>query len=184
MWHDALTALLFFLPAGIANTVPVFAAKLPVIKKWEYPLDFYKEYQGKRIFGDHKTIRGLITGMLFGVVTSGLIQIWYLHDPSLRSLLTVNLAGFNFIIFGLLSGFGALAGDAAKSFFKRRTNLKPGATWFPFDQIDFVIGACLCTAFYVRISPLLYLWILVIYFGLHLLSTYVGYLLGMKEQPL
>jgi CDP-2,3-bis-(O-geranylgeranyl)-sn-glycerol synthase len=40
-----------------------------------------------------------------------------------------------------LLGFGALAGDSIKSFFKRRVGVKPGKRWFPFDQIDFVIGA-------------------------------------------
>ena len=38
-------------------------------------------------------------------------------------------------------GFGALAGDLVKSFFKRRIGINPGAKFIPFDQTDFVVGA-------------------------------------------
>ena len=42
-------------------------------------------------------------------------------------------------------GFGALTGDLAKSFFKRRIGIKPGAKFIPFDQMDFVLGAFIFT---------------------------------------
>jgi CDP-2,3-bis-(O-geranylgeranyl)-sn-glycerol synthase len=33
-----------------------------------------------------------------------------------------------------------MAGDAVKSFLKRRAGIRPGRPWIPFDQIDFVVG--------------------------------------------
>jgi CDP-diglyceride synthetase len=36
-----------------------------------------------------------------------------------------------------------MTGDAVKSFFKRRLGITPGKSWFPFDQLDFVLGAIL-----------------------------------------
>ena len=184
MWTEILTAFLFFLPAGLANGIPVIVAKAPLLKKWEFPMDFNKSWRGIRLLGDHKTMRGLVTGILMAILTAGLLQLWYLNDASLRANMNFNYANVNYIVFGFISGLGALLGDAFKSFLKRRTSIKPGAAWFPFDQIDYIIGGCLLTALYVRLNLLSYLLVFILYFGLHMLSTYVGFLLKFKKQPI
>lgn len=161
-------AFWFFLPAGLANTSPVFLNKIPFINRWNTPIDF-----GKQLLGANKKWRGVVGGIIVGILSALIIYRFY------------NL-GFNvnhFLLGGLL-GFGALAGDAVESFFKRRAGVKEGESWFPFDQIDYIIGGILASLLVVRLSFSQYLLVFVIYFGLHLITSYVGYLLKLKSRPI
>ena len=51
MKENILFALWFFLPAGIANVAPIFAAKWRLLESLNKPLDFGQTFRGKRIFG-------------------------------------------------------------------------------------------------------------------------------------
>lgn len=171
--NDIVQALLFFLPAGVANMTPVLANKLPILRKWHSPLDFGWSWNGSRIFGDNKTWRGLVTGTLLAAVAALLIDMW---QPSVYS----NTA----VLSGMVLGIGALFGDALESSFKRRRGIGPGKSWFPFDQTDYIIGGL--AAIYLIEKPDLQSGILILglYFGLHLFVSYVGYLLKLKERPI
>ena len=184
MLNNLILVLWFFLPAGIANATPVFTMHMPFLKKYNYPIDCYKTYKGIRIFGDHKSWRGLITGILMAIITAYIQQQIYLNTPSLRDMLNFDFGSINPIIYGFLAGFGALMGDAIKSFFKRRTNIKPGNTWFPFDQIDYIIGGIIFLFPYIRLSFFDYVLTFCVWFGMHLISTYVGFLLKLKDKPI
>jgi len=49
---------------------------------------------------------------------------------------------------GVLLSIGALVGDAAGSFIKRRLNISPGKHCMLLDQVDFVVGRpCICISF-------------------------------------
>ena len=48
---DALFVVWFFLPVGLANMTPIFAAKMSYLKRWSFPLDGYATFRGKRVFG-------------------------------------------------------------------------------------------------------------------------------------
>lgn len=172
--EGAWQALLFFLPAGIANMTPIFASKLPILKNWTAPLDFGKELRGKRIFGPNKTIRGLLTGTVTAGLSGLLLHSFLLEQKSLLLFVTICA----------VMGFGALFGDAIESFFKRQKGIASGKAWFPFDQTDYIIGGLLFVAPFGVLSLWLVLWIFIIYFGLHLVSSYVGYLLGLKDEPI
>ena len=123
----------FMLPAYIANMAPVLSRKF----KRNFPLDFNLKLRGERLFGSHKTL----LGSFFGIINA--IMIAFIQH------IIFTKTGFGLINYsdwlsvGLLLGAGAIFGDAIKSFFKRRFNILPGKSWFPFDQIDFVIGALL-----------------------------------------
>src|ERR1019366_5185400 len=79
-------ALWFFLPVGLANVTPIFAAQLPILNKYDAPIDLKHSIHGKRIFGDHKTWRGLISGVIIGVLTM-LIQMYiFNHNAWIRSI--------------------------------------------------------------------------------------------------
>lgn len=153
---------------------PVFSSKIPYIREWKTPLDFGKSYRGQRIFGKNKTWRGLISGVLFGTITGYILSQTYFTDYStlLFTLLAASMS------------FGALAGDAVESFFKRQRQIPSGKPWFPFDQTDYIIGGLLFTLPVTLIPLWLGAFVLVLYFGLHLLSSYIGYLLGLKELPI
>lgn len=184
MFNDFLTAILFFLPAGLANAIPVIVAKTPYLKEFTYPLDCYKTFRGQRILGDHKTMRGMISGILLGILTTFVLQTIYNNSELMRQNIYFDFANINALAFGFLSALGALLGDAIKSFFKRRSSIKPGDSWFPFDQIDYIIGGLLFLSIAYRLSLPIYIWVFISYFGLHLLSSYLGYLLKLKSKPI
>lgn len=177
-------ALWFFLPVGLANSAPVFAMAIPGLKTVNYPMDFYGTFRGKRIFGSHKTFRGLIAGILVAILTVWLQQYLFVRIPYLQENSLLDYQQINPFVFGTVCAVGALFGDASKSFFKRQIGVKPGKTWFPFDQVDYIIGGILATAFYVILPVSTYLFILIIWFGMHLLSSWIGYLLGLKDTPI
>ena len=57
----------------------------------------------------------------------------------------LDYVGLPTLIVGPLFAIGALGGDALKSFFKRQVGIRPGGTWFPFDQIDYIIGGAIAS---------------------------------------
>lgn len=179
-----LFALWFFLPAGFANAAPVFANKIPLINRWTTPIDLGFSYRGKRLLGPNKSWRGFCFGVLVAVITF-LIQRWaygqfgWVADIAQPvNYLTVSLW------LGPLLGAGALIGDAVESFFKRQANVPSGEAWFPFDQIDYIIGGILLSSLVVTLSPLQNVTILLTWFGLHLIASYIGYLLHLKDAPI
>jgi len=182
--RDALFVLWFFLPAGLANMTPIFAARLPALSSWSFPLDGYATLRGKRVFGSHKTIRGVVSGMLIGIVTVYL-QVWvYAHVALVRTFVLLDYTAIQPLLLGILAPGGALVGDALRSFCKRQLGIAPGKSWFPFDQLDYVIGGALATAVSVRLTCWQYLLLGLIWFLLHPLATSIGYLLKLKDHPL
>lgn len=166
-------AYIFFLPAGLANAAPVIANRIPVLNRWTTPLDFGMKYRGQPIFGANKSWRGVLSGVLVGMLLGVLFFPW------LGALDHVNHA-----ILGGALGLGALIGDAVESFLKRRFGVKPGESWFPFDQIDYILGGLLFSLPFIRLRPVEYGVIAILYFCLHLAGSYVGYLLHLKSKPI
>lgn len=138
-------ALWLFLPAYMANMAPVFAAK--VVPRWNARIDGGRVWSdGRPVLGSGKTWRGLWAGAFLGAATAAV--------QSLARHTRLDLADFAFaeagwagpVVLGFALGLGALVGDTAKSFFKRRRDRPQGAPWVPFDQLDFVVGGLLLAA--------------------------------------
>lgn len=175
--QTVLQIFYFFLPAYLANMTPVLVR--PWLHALAVPIDGGLNFRGKRLLGDHKTWRGLLAGTVAGMVAYELQR-------------SVNQAGFasdlrlidyaaHPLLPGLLMGLGAGVGDSVKSFFKRRIDIEPGASWPVFDQLDFFIGAYLFIS-PVAAPPLLpTLASLPIVFLGNIASEAVGYWLGFKE---
>lgn len=185
MIHDILFSFWFFIPAGIGNSTPIIAAHLPGLRTLNAPMDFGKKFHGKRIFGAHKTLRGLLCGMLMGVLVIWLQMVLFHHYAWARRISSpLSYNHLSVLTLGLLLSFGALIGDAIESFLKRQYSIDSGQRWFPFDQFDYVIGGLLFATIYVRLPLQDYAWIVVIWFGMHLLFSYIGYMTKLKDQPL
>lgn len=175
--NEIIFAALLFLPAGISNMAPIFVKKIPIINTWSYPIDFYKSFRGVRVLGDHKTIRGFVSGVIFGAV------IGYINYKLL--LIHFKLNNFtieNYILFAIVISLGALVGDSVKSFFKRQFKIQSGKAWFPFDQIDYIVGGLLFGSIIFRFALLQLSAVFLIYFIGHLLACIIGYLLGLKDS--
>jgi len=122
--------------------------------------------------GDHKTIRGLISGILLGTATGPFLHILGL-DPDLH----------NATIRAALLSIGTHIGDLTGSFIKRRINLKPGTSAPVLDQIGFLIFALLLTypKYPVDIETLIILTVLTLI--LHPLTNLIAYIAKIKDKP-
>jgi CDP-diglyceride synthetase len=182
---EVVFALWFFLPAGLANAAPIFVATMPGLRRWNAPIDLGRTFRGQRILGSHKTWRGLVTGMITATVVLALQQVLVRHASWAHSLTSqVDYASLPTLILGPLFGLGALGGDAIESFFKRQRRVRPGQGWFPFDQTDYIIGGAIASAPFVSLNLVQYLWLLLLWLLMHIVASYIGYLLGVKERPI
>lgn len=134
------------LPAFIANMLPVFATKINFWRSLNFPVDGGKMIFRRRIFGENKSIRGLVVGTIGGAIV-GAIQ--FLAQKYGVFTIDILESFFEFVIFGTLAGFGALVGDLAGSFLKRLFHVAPGRPFLPLDQIDYIFG------FWIFTTPLI-----------------------------
>lgn len=166
----------FFLPAGFANMAPVLFKWIPLL---DLPVDNNLKIKDKLIFGPHKTYRGFFFAILLALLVINLQRILY---PVMKNYSIINYEIVNIWLLGFLMGFGALFGDLVRSFIKRRFNIPPGKLWFPWDQLDWVVGTILFTQWYVKIPWSIILTALVLSLIIHPLVNYLGYLLKMKHN--
>lgn len=157
-----IEALKFIFPAYCANAIPV-------ITGGGRPIDFGKRFiDGKPIFGKNKTLRGFFSGLAIGTAV-GIVESAYFHYPA---------------FFGLVLSLGALFGDLAGAFIKRRLWLAPGDSLPVLDQISFMIGAILFSLLLsLDLSWELVVTVFIITPPIHLLTNFVAYKLGLKNNP-
>lgn len=182
--YDLLFVFWFFGPAGLSNLAAFLASKIPFLKRFNQPVDFGLKYRKKRILGHHKTIRGFIAGIIIATLTVYLEVFLYQNVSWVRTIIPIDYTTINPVLLGFLLGFGALAGDAVKSFFKRQYNVPPGKSWVPFDQIDYIVGGVLFSALYIQLSLWHYLLLFLMYLLLHPFNTFLGYLVKLRKEPL
>lgn len=132
-----IQALWLVLPAYIANASALLVGG-------GIPIDFGKKWKdGKRIFGDGKTWRGLVSGAFVGMAGGfGLSIVAIYANNSDFSFLELSDFGRFPLMIPIIGSicFGALLGDIFESFFKRRFGKNRGEDWIPFDQLDFIVG--------------------------------------------
>lgn len=185
--RDVLLVLWVFIPAGVANMVPIFAAHMTSLKKFTAPIDGGRSFRGKRIFGPHKTWRGLLTGIVAAIFMLGLQQVLVRYLPPFAWIadgVDYSFAALPTVIVGALFAIGALGGDAIKSFFKRQVGVAPGKSWFPFDQLDYIIGGALAVMPFIQLDARQYLLLVLFWLGIHVLSTWLGWLMRLKDSPI
>lgn len=157
-------ALKFIFPAYCANAIPV-------IMGGGRPIDFgIKFLDGKPFFGKNKTFRGFFSGLVIGTLVGFAESSIFSEFP---------------IQFGFLISLGALLGDLAGAFIKRRIGLPPGELLPIVDQIDFIIGAVLFSFFvYSHFPPAeLVITVFIVTPPIHLLTNFAAYKLRLKNNP-
>jgi CDP-2,3-bis-(O-geranylgeranyl)-sn-glycerol synthase len=176
----SLQCLYLGLPGVFANMAPVLARG-----RWEalnIPIDFGQTFRGRPIFGSHKTIRGYVVGVPVAIGIAGIQTLLY-NLPALRAVSLIDYSEELFWGVGAVMGLGVLIGDSLKSFIKRQLDVPPGARFFPWDQLDSVIG-------YLLFLPLVWMpsfaligvSIFVALF-IHLGTRRIGYWIGLNRSP-
>ncbi len=155
---------MYIFPAYAANALPL------LFGGGKDYLDFKKKLFGKRIFGDHKTIMGVLSGIVGGGL-AGFIESMIFGLPYLFQI-------------GIALGIGAMVGDLLGSFIKRQMNFKSGHGFPVMDQYGFFVFA-LIFAFSLGNLPSLYglIFIIVLTGLLHPLTNVIAHALKLKEVP-
>jgi CDP-2,3-bis-(O-geranylgeranyl)-sn-glycerol synthase len=161
--HRVVQLLYLMAPAYAANMAPPFVRYW---KGWNRPIS-------RRWLGAHKTIVGFGLGVLAAVVAT-FIQSRIAWEGSL-------VAYEDWATLGLRFGVGAMAGDAVKSFVKRRVGIAPGRPFVPWDQIDFVLGALALIWGRATLSWADLAIILLLSVAGHVLVNHLGYWLGIRD---
>jgi len=170
-----LHSLYYISPAYCANSFAVFGGGVPV--------DFGRKWRGKRIFGDGKTWRGLVIGIIAG----SLFGLMWFYLSQTGPLSETYYGVFNFKItdplFGLYLAIGAMIGDLANSFAKRRLGLKPGAPFWGFDQWNLVFGGLLMAKLFAPTFIIFeeFIALLFITFAIHLIGNQIAYYTNRKK---
>jgi len=154
--------IIYIFPAYAANGAPI------LFGGGKMPLDFNKKIAGKRIFGDHKSVKGTIASLVAGILV-GLIEYPFFHYMlPIAILLTI----------------GANVGDLLGSFIKRRTNYKSGASFPIMDQYGFFVFALIFAFPLGHLPTILGLVFLVILTGVaHVLKNRGANKLHLKKVP-
>jgi len=164
-------ALAYIFPAYVANATPVVAVR---ILGRAHPIDGRVVFvDGKRLLGDGKTYEGLAAGIGFGSVV-GFAMLWIL--PTLfRSHAEI-----------IIMTAGAMLGDIAGAFVKRRLGIPHGRAAPPLDQLSFfagslvLIAATLGAPSWLDAQTIAYLVILT--FFMHVGTNSLAYVVGLKDR--
>ena len=183
------------LPVIVAGSLNMVWCKLHLIKFLERPIDNNRILRdGKRLFGDNKTWKGLAGMAILGILCTvlwGLIgeKSAYLSQHNYLYFKYVNTVPYN-ILMGLLLGLGYALFELPNSFIKRRMNIQPGKsnknlqgviTVF-FDQADSVIGCVLVLCLVYRMSVPLFIAYIFLGALTHIVLNMLLYFLKLRKN--
>ncbi len=173
-----VVAFWVMLPAYVPNNAAVLAGG-------GAPIDGGRTMNGRRLLGDGKTWRGTIVGTVVGI---GVAYLLNLLRPTAVEVLGVSVPTFPLAAMIALP-LGAMLGDIAASFIKRRTGRDRGAPLPGIDQLDFAVMALVLTAIVALewVLAVFTLGLLVVVFVvtpiLHVVTNVLAYLFGFKHEP-
>ena len=176
LWVEFVKALLILFPAYAANGFPPLA-------RGKRPIDLNKKwFDKKRILGSGKTFKGFALGLFIGFLIGALETYLYSDLNAYAMQFDVQLPLINLFI-GFMISFGALCGDLAGSFIKRRFGLERGADVPLLDQWNFVIGAVLFSMWFTEITIWMFLLMLLITPLVHRIANIIAHKLKIKKEP-
>ncbi len=188
-------ALALFLMAAfvLAGCAQVAWLASPWSRAFSIPLDGGRTFRGRRIFGDNKTVRGIVmmvpaTAAAFAIV-AGVVSTAF-GSPEASGLWPLTPAGY--ALLGAWAGLGFMLGELPNSFVKRQLGIAPGAIashpaaafWqFTVDRVDSGLGMLIALS--LAVPTPWRTWALVIFVGwtLHWSFSVVLFRLRVKPRP-
>src|SRR5262245_100857 len=158
--REFLAVAYLFFPLLIGLTTHGFCIKFNGLAFLCHPIDQGRKFQGKRIFGDNKTYRGIIA-VSGGTVLGFALQALLFHRIAwIRNLELFDYSFYKSAALGLAVGIAAMLSELPNSFIKRRFEIAPGSAasglkglaFYVYDQIDFLVGAWLVLALVVPVT--------------------------------
>jgi len=148
---------------GAANVAPIVAKRL-LGNRWNAPLDFgLRFFDGERLLGPAKTIRGLVAAVALATLGA--------------AALGIPLAA------GALIGAAAMIGDSLSSFVKRRLGVPPSGRATGIDQIPEALLPLLVVQGLLQLSPTLIVGATLAFFLLEIPLARWSYRRGLRDRP-
>jgi len=172
---SVISLVIFILPSYFANSIPVvLGGGMPIDLKMKFS-------DGRRLFGDGKTIRGFLTGIFAGIVIASLEGIFL---PGTRYDI-YDGSPATYVLAGSLLSLGTMVGDLAGSFVKRRQNIAPGKPSLLMDQLSFLAFALLFAYPFAGhlLTPMAVLFLGVLTYFVHVGANIIANRLGLKKVP-
>lgn len=166
----ALKLAFYLLPAYFANCSALLMGG-------KTPLDMnIKFMDNSPLLGPGKTVKGAFFGIFAGIVVAAILGAIFKSE-------VLGFFGPEYVTLGTLLAIGAVVGDMAASFVKRRFNIPRGREVLLLDQLDFVVGAMLLGSLLYVPSITEIAIALVFTFLAHKVSNFVAYKAGLKGVP-
>ncbi len=177
--------------AGILNMI---WCKSKILKKLAIPIDGNRKFiDGKRIFGDNKTWKGLIGYVILNIFTAclwGLIcSVSKMEQYNFLYINHDNTFTYNIII-GILLGLAYALCELPNSFIKRRLDILPGKTtkgikkifFIVLDQADSVIGCVLVANYFYKMTLFMILGYIALGTITHILINMMLYFMRLRKN--
>lgn len=184
----ALFIVFAFIAAGLAHSAWLGS-------RWSrglmMPLDGGARLRGRRVFGDNKTVRGLVV-----MVPAASVSFWILYtissaaSPSVAAALWP-LSPSGYADLGAWAGLGFMLGELPNSFMKRQLDIAPGtaprtrlaaAASFVVDRLDSILGMLFAVSLAAPTPWLTWMYVIVVGPAIHFSFSVLLYRLGVKER--
>lgn len=162
--------------------LPAYAANgFAPLSRGRRPVDGNRKFiDGRPILGKGKTWEGLVLSLFVATLIGAVEQLAFPYLPFDQSPIILTIAPMNAFL-GFVLGLGAMAGDMAGSFIKRRLKLPPGAPAPILDQDDFIVGALGFAALVTFVKLEWFLLLMTITPVLHVMANYIAFRLKVKN---
>lgn len=180
-------ALYLFSPLLVSAALSGVVLRGGLFRALAAPIDGTLTVRGRRLFGDSKTWRGVVTAVVGCVATVWMQRALASTVP--RELALADYESLSPLAFGAAMGAGAMLGELPNSFVKRQLGIAPGKTtkgamavvFYLWDQVDLLTGAWPLVACWVRPSLGVVIASFALTLALHPLVALVGYGVGARK---
>jgi CDP-2,3-bis-(O-geranylgeranyl)-sn-glycerol synthase len=168
--------ILFVLRVSLM-AIPLYLCNgLALVFGGKTPIDFGKKFwDGRPILGKGKTFKGTAAGLGSAFIASAALALFF---PK-----TTAIAGANYALYGSLLCIGAVLGDFAGSFAKRRYGLERGKSVFWVDQLDFVAGGLILASLIAAPTIIEAVFLLAFTMLAHVIGNWIAFIYKMKKVP-
>ncbi len=132
-------------------------------------------FDGRRLLGGGKTLRGTAAGIIVAAGAAFALSIIF---PETALFLRAD-----YFTYGILLALGAVGGDFAASFAKRRMGIARGKSVFLLDQLDFVVGGLAVGMLAAAPTALEALFLLAFTMLAHVTGNWIAYAAKIKKVP-
>ena len=181
------SVLYLFAPLIVASVLAGIVMRLDLLPSLRRPIDAGATLRGRRLFGDHKTWRGVVIAVIGCIVTVAVQK--YALNAHVGAIALLEYQGVNVALFGVAMGAGAMLGELPNSFVKRQLGIDPGKTgrglarglFYLWDQVD-VLSSWAFVSCWVRPTFRLVATSFALALAIHPLVSLIGYAVGARKS--